>query len=226
MPHFLAWRLREHGYSARLIHAAHEINAQMPGHVVQKVGDALNAAGRPISGSRVLLLGVAYKPDVHDTRESPSLVVMRELLERHGEVSYCDPWVAELELDGVHHRGVAWAAETVRGADCVGCSRRIAASSRSHSGRTRAWLWTPGTWCPMPLECTGSSVSSTGRGRPRAGAREASAGGWHSPRHGNRRGAPPGRRSASARSVREGGVFNDVDFAERGRHCAPLRTAK
>jgi UDP-N-acetyl-D-glucosamine dehydrogenase len=119
VPHFLAWRLREYGYSAQLIHAAHEINAQMPAHVVQKVADALNAAGRPISGSRLLLLGLAYKADVHDTRESPSLEIMRQLLARSGEVSYCDPWVPEIELDGVHHRGLDWTSETVENADCV-----------------------------------------------------------------------------------------------------------
>jgi UDP-N-acetyl-D-glucosamine dehydrogenase len=98
---------------------AHEINAQMPGYVVQKVADALNVAALPISGSRLLLLGLAYKADVHDTREWPSLEVMRQLLARHGEVSYCDPWVREIELDEVHHRGVDRTDETVEGADRV-----------------------------------------------------------------------------------------------------------
>ena len=79
VPHYLAWRLREYGYSAQLIEAAHEVNARMPIYVVQKIADALNEAGRPIKGSRILLLGMAYKPDVHDTRESPSLEVMRQL---------------------------------------------------------------------------------------------------------------------------------------------------
>ena len=119
VPHFLAWRLREYGYSAHLIEAAHEVNAQMPIFVVQKVIDALNEIGRPVSGSRVLLLGMAYKPDIHDTRESPSLEVMRQLLERHAEVSYCDPWVAQVELDGVTHESVEWSADRVREADCV-----------------------------------------------------------------------------------------------------------
>ena len=119
VPHFLAWRLREYGYSAQLIDAAHEINAQMPLYVVQKVGDALNDAGRPIKGSRLLLLGMAYKADVHDTRESPSLEVMRQLIARAGDVRYCDPWVPELELEGVRHRAVEWSAEEVAAADCV-----------------------------------------------------------------------------------------------------------
>jgi UDP-N-acetyl-D-glucosamine dehydrogenase len=119
VPHFLAWRLREYGYSAQLIEAAHEINANMPLHVVQKISDALNDAGRPIKGSRILLLGMAYKPDVHDTRESPSLEVMRQLLLRGGDVRFCDPWVDEVELDDALHTSVEWSAEEVKQADCV-----------------------------------------------------------------------------------------------------------
>jgi UDP-N-acetyl-D-glucosamine dehydrogenase len=119
VPQFLAWRLREYGYSPQLIDAAHEINAQMPIYVVQKISDALNDAGRPIKGSRLLLLGMAYKADVGDIRESPSLEVMRQLLDRGGDVRYCDPLVPELELDGVQHRSVDWSAQAVGDADCV-----------------------------------------------------------------------------------------------------------
>jgi UDP-N-acetyl-D-glucosamine dehydrogenase len=119
VPHFLAWRLREYGYSAQLIETAHEINAQMPRYVVQRVGDALNDGGLPIKGSRLLLLGMAYKPDVQDTRESPSLEILRQLIARGGDVRYCDPLVAEVELDGVRHRSVAWTREEVAAADCV-----------------------------------------------------------------------------------------------------------
>jgi UDP-N-acetyl-D-glucosamine dehydrogenase len=119
VPHFLAWRLREYGYSAQLIEAAHEINASMPRYVVQKISDALNEQGRPIKGTRFLLLGMAYKADVHDTRESPSVEVMHQLLARGGDVRYCDPWVSELHLDGVRHESVPWAEECVREAECV-----------------------------------------------------------------------------------------------------------
>jgi len=119
VPHFLAWRLREYGYSARLIEAAHEINAAMPLFVVQKISDALNEARRPIKGSRLLLLGMAYKADVHDTRESPSLEIMRQLIHRGGDVRYCDPWVSEVELDGVTHGSVEWSADELAAADCV-----------------------------------------------------------------------------------------------------------
>ena len=62
---------------------------------------------------------MAYKPDVHDTRESPSLEVMRQLLSRGGDVVYCDPWVDSLDLDDAHHETLAWSAETMRGADLV-----------------------------------------------------------------------------------------------------------
>lgn len=119
VPHFLAWRLREYGYSAQIIEAAHEVNAQMPLFAVHKVVDGLNEAGKAVNGSKILLLGMAYKPGVHDTRESPSLEVMMQLLQRRAEISYCDPFVPEVELDGVVHRSVEWGAEAVEGADCV-----------------------------------------------------------------------------------------------------------
>jgi UDP-N-acetyl-D-glucosamine dehydrogenase len=119
VPHFLAWRLREYGYSAQLIDAAHEVNAHMPLFVLHKVGDALNDSGRPIKGSRLLLLGVAYKADVADIRESPSLEVMRQLIARGGDVRYCDPHIPALELDGRTHTAVPWSDEEVDAADCV-----------------------------------------------------------------------------------------------------------
>ncbi len=119
VPHFLAWRLREYGYTNQLIDAAHEINSQMPTYVTQKIADALNDVGRPVKGSRLLLLGMAYKADVHDTRESPSLEVMRQLRHRGGRVRYCDPWVPELHFDGVDHASVPFTAEEVEAADCV-----------------------------------------------------------------------------------------------------------
>jgi UDP-N-acetyl-D-glucosamine dehydrogenase len=119
VPHFLAWRLREYGYSAQLIDAAHEVNAHMPKFVLQKVGDALNDVGRPIKGSRILLLGVAYKADVADTRESPSLEVFKQLAARGGDVRYCDPNIPALDLDGEPYTSVEWRREEVEAADCV-----------------------------------------------------------------------------------------------------------
>ena len=119
VPHFLAWRLREYGYSAQLISAAHEVNANMPNFVLQKVGDALNDLGRPINGSRILLLGVAYKADVADTRESPSLEVFKQLVTRGGDVRYCDAHIPVVDIDGDPHMATPWTAEEVEAADCV-----------------------------------------------------------------------------------------------------------
>src|SRR3954451_21989551 len=119
VPHFLAWRLREYGYSARLIDAAHEVNAQMPQHVIQKVADALNDQGKAIKGSRLLLLGMAYKPDVHDTRESPGIEILRQLAQRGAEVSYCDPWVPTLEVDDRRYESAEWSEAEATGADLV-----------------------------------------------------------------------------------------------------------
>ena len=119
VPHFLAWRLREYGYSAQMIDAAHEVNAHMPNFVMQKVGDALNDAGKPIRNSRILLLGVAYKADVADIRESPSLEVFKQLVARGGDVRYCDPHFPVLDLDGEPHTSVEWSDEEVAAADCV-----------------------------------------------------------------------------------------------------------
>jgi UDP-N-acetyl-D-glucosamine dehydrogenase len=105
VPHFLTWRLPEYGYSTRMIDAAHEINVQMPVHVVGKIADALNSVGKPINGSRVLLLGAAYKADVHDTRESPSLVIMGDLRARGRRRGDLRPVGARGPAGGRRHRG-------------------------------------------------------------------------------------------------------------------------
>jgi UDP-N-acetyl-D-glucosamine dehydrogenase len=119
VPHFLAWRLREYGYSAQLIDAAAEVNAQMPTYVLSKIGDALNEASRPIKGSRILLLGVTYKADVADIRESPSIEVLRQLAHRGGDVRYCDPHFPALDLEGEPYTSVEFTDEEVAAADCV-----------------------------------------------------------------------------------------------------------
>src|SRR3954471_24660688 len=119
VPHFLSWRLKEYGFSTQLIDAAHEVNAHMPQHVIQKVADALNDQGRAIKGSRLLLLGMAYKAGVSDTRESPSLEIMLQLLGRGGDVRYCDPFVSSVELGDARYESVPWTREEAAGADCV-----------------------------------------------------------------------------------------------------------
>lgn len=98
-PQYLSWKLRSLDYEAQFIRLASEINASMPKHVVSLVADALNEVTKPIRGSRILVLGVAYKPDVADVRESPSLPIMLELLNRGADLVYHDPHVPALTLD-------------------------------------------------------------------------------------------------------------------------------
>ncbi|HEY3175161.1 MAG TPA: nucleotide sugar dehydrogenase [Candidatus Polarisedimenticolia bacterium] len=95
-PHYLSWKLRTLDYQARFIELAAEINGFMPHHVLSKVVDALNRQKKALSGSRILVLGVAYKRDTSDTRESPSLDIMKLLRERGARVDYHDPYVPAL----------------------------------------------------------------------------------------------------------------------------------
>jgi len=96
-PFYLAWKAREVGAPTRFIELAGEINVAMPGFVLEKLEHALAARGTPLRGSRLLVLGVAYKKDIDDTRESPAFELMRRLFERGAEVGYHDPHVPRLE---------------------------------------------------------------------------------------------------------------------------------
>ena len=99
-PHYLAWKMRTLSYKTRMIELASEINAEMPAFVVRKVADALNDETKPLRGSHVLVLGVAYKRDIDDLRESPALEVMRLLQEKGAHVSYHDPHCPVIRDDG------------------------------------------------------------------------------------------------------------------------------
>lgn len=92
-PFYLTWKAREYGKHTRFIELAGEINTSMPDYVVSKVADALNDEGKAVNGSKILILGLAYKADVDDCRESPSLVLIESLMEKGAEVSYHDPYV-------------------------------------------------------------------------------------------------------------------------------------
>ncbi len=116
-PTYLAWKMKSLDFPARFIEVATEINGQMPAHVAQKVSDLLNEDRLPVNGSRVLVLGVAYKPDVADMRESPALDVMRALLAKGADLVYHDPHVPEVELDGTVHKSVELTDEALAGAD-------------------------------------------------------------------------------------------------------------
>lgn len=105
-PFYLSWKARANGFEARFIELAGQVNGYMPKHVVSKVVDALNDRELSVKGSRILLLGVAYKPDVSDTRESPALEIIRLLQARGAHVSFHDPQVPELWLDGIHMKSL------------------------------------------------------------------------------------------------------------------------
>lgn len=118
-PHYLAWKLKTLNYTARFIELASEINGYMPHFVVDKVVKALNEDKKPAHGSRILIIGVAYKPNVRDVRESPALDIMGLLRELRADVAYYDPYVPELKEDGHALRSVALTPEELRRADCV-----------------------------------------------------------------------------------------------------------
>ena len=118
-PHYLAWKMRTLNYKTRFIDLASEINAHMPEWVVQKVADALNEDRKAVRGSRVLVLGVAYKRDIDDVRESPSLDVMRLLEERGALVEYHDPHVPTFVENGHRRTGVSLTAALLAEQDAV-----------------------------------------------------------------------------------------------------------
>jgi UDP-N-acetyl-D-glucosamine dehydrogenase len=101
-PNYLSYKVRSSlGYEFRFVELAQEINRRMPEYVVRRAQDLLNSVGKPLHGSRVLLMGVTYKPDVADQRESPAVPVARLLREREAEISFHDPHVPEWSVDGV-----------------------------------------------------------------------------------------------------------------------------
>jgi UDP-N-acetyl-D-glucosamine dehydrogenase len=116
-PFYLSWKTKQAGIEARFIELAGYINGQMPHFVVDKVQNALNDAGKPVKGSRILVMGISYKRDIDDMRESPALDVMLLLQRRGGIVSYCDPHVPALNVDGLTLESVP--LESAAGADCV-----------------------------------------------------------------------------------------------------------
>jgi UDP-N-acetyl-D-glucosamine dehydrogenase len=118
-PHYLAWKMRGLNYKTRFIDLAGELNTEMPLFWVRKVAEALNLQGRAVRGASVLVLGVAYKRDIDDIRESPALDIIRLLEGQGARVSYHDPHVPCFAEDGHDFRSVAHTPETVSAADCV-----------------------------------------------------------------------------------------------------------
>ena len=118
-PLYLSWKLRALNYTARFIELASEINTAMPRHVVGLVQEALNEQGKPLKGSRVLVLGAAYKPDIDDLRESPALDVIGLLIQKGARVSYHDPYIAQIHHDSWELQCVPDLMAAIEAADCV-----------------------------------------------------------------------------------------------------------
>jgi UDP-N-acetyl-D-glucosamine dehydrogenase len=118
-PFYFSWKAKQVGMEARFIELAGHVNGSMPRHVVNLVTDALNAHERSVKGSRILVVGVAYKPDIDDVRESPALDIMEMLHKRGGEIAWYDPHVPVLHgMDGMH-RLEAWTAESLGAFDAA-----------------------------------------------------------------------------------------------------------
>ena len=123
-PFYLTWKAREYGQNTRFIELAGEINTSMPEYVVHRLTDALNTQRKAMNGAKVLLLGLAYKPDVDDDRESPSYVLLDLLRKRGAEVAYYDPYVPVIRPSREHShwagtRSVVWNEQVLRGFDAV-----------------------------------------------------------------------------------------------------------
>src|SRR2546423_11872762 len=125
-PQYLSWKARQHGFDSRFIGLAAGVNSRMPEHVVQLVADGLNDESKAMKGSRILLLGVAYKKDIDDVRESPALSIIDRLRAKGADVRYHDPFVAKLGFDDAHTAGSAEPLasvelndEEIRTSDCI-----------------------------------------------------------------------------------------------------------
>ena len=130
-PHYLSWKARLHGFEAKFIGLAEEVNSRMPQHVINLITEGLNRHRKAVNGSRVLVLGVAYKRDIDDVRESPALSIIDKLMDLGAMVSYHDPHVPSLRLDDDHGpaigskrvvsslSSVELTDEALDGADCV-----------------------------------------------------------------------------------------------------------
>ena len=118
-PMYLAWKVRVHGYEARFIELATQINGSMPEYVVERVASVLNDRRKAMKGARILLLGLAYKKDVGDLRDSPAFDVARLLEERGAQVAYHDPFVPATELNGRRRTSSPLTTATLRKTDCA-----------------------------------------------------------------------------------------------------------
>jgi len=118
-PLYLAWKARVYGFEARFIDLASQINSDMPDYVADRTARALNRFGKAVNGSKILIIGIAYKRDVTDMRESPAFEVFHKLKERGADISYHDPFVPTVKLNGQILKSVKLTAPTLKDKDCI-----------------------------------------------------------------------------------------------------------
>jgi UDP-N-acetyl-D-glucosamine dehydrogenase len=118
-PFYLSWKAKQFNFEARFIELAGQVNGSMPEYVVNRVGEALNAHRKPLNGSRVHVLGVAYKRDIDDVRESPALDVIELLMRRGATVTYSDPYVPEVDHGHHQFKGISVEEAAAAGSDCA-----------------------------------------------------------------------------------------------------------
>jgi UDP-N-acetyl-D-glucosamine dehydrogenase len=140
-PFYLTWKAREYGVHTRFIELAGEINRSMPEYVIHRTMEALNSRGKPVKGSRILLMGLAYKANVDDMRESPTFALLDGFQRLGAEVSFHDPHVPVVgptreHMNWAGARSVEWSEETIRAQDCIVISTHHAAFDLA---RLAAW---------------------------------------------------------------------------------------
>jgi len=118
-PIYLSWKARMHGFEARFIDLASQVNSEMPHHVISKTAEALNDHRKPLKGSKVLVVGVAYKKDVKDLRESPAIEIVDMFMKKGADVSYYDPLFPYLKINGINLKCAKFSKDTFKSADCV-----------------------------------------------------------------------------------------------------------
>ena len=118
-PIYLSWKARTHGFEARLIELASEINTYMPHYVVDRISDALNSQKKALKGSKVFIIGITYKKDINDMRESPALAIINTLIEKKAKVQYHDSLAPGFAIDGLKLASVDLTKENIASSDCV-----------------------------------------------------------------------------------------------------------
>jgi UDP-N-acetyl-D-glucosamine dehydrogenase len=118
-PFYLSWKLKTLNYDAKFIGLAGDINGQMPQHVVRRIQHGLNTQKKSVNGSKVLILGAAYKADVNDVRESPARDIMLKLMNMGADLTYNDDYVHEVNLKDANFKSVPLTKTVVQEADCV-----------------------------------------------------------------------------------------------------------